>query len=125
MVLMPIKSEKEEQTEYIESPTLKQLDNADKLPGDRIRLFRTGAGLTQRALAKMCNPPMDFSAIGRIERNQGYTSSTLNRLADALNCDVADFFLPAEILGFKKLPADMKQEISQTIRRYCVAAKAE
>ena len=125
MVLMPIKSEKENQTDYTESPSLKQLDEANQLPGDRIRLFRTSAGLTQRALAKMCNPPMDFSAIGRIERNQGYTSSTLNRLANALNCDVADFFLPSEILGFKKLPAKMKQEIAQTIRRYCVAAKFE
>ena len=34
MVLMPIKSDKEQQTEYIESPTLKQLDEADQLPGD-------------------------------------------------------------------------------------------
>ncbi len=125
MVLIPIKSAKEEKTEYTESPTLKQLDDADQLPGDRIRLFRNGAGFTQRALAKKCNPPMDFTAIGRIERNQGYTSSTLKRLAEALNCDVADFFLPAEILGFKKLPAEMKQEISQTIRRYCAAAKVE
>ena len=125
MVLMPIKSDKEQQDEYIETPTLKQLDKADQLPGDRIRLFRTGAGLSQRALAKMCNPPMDFSAIGRIERNQGYTSSTLNRLADALNCDVADFFIPSKALGLKKLPIEMQDEISQIIRRYHAAAKVE
>lgn len=95
----------------------------NQLPGANIRAFRKAAGMSQRKLAETCDPPMDFTAIGRIERNLGYTSSTLNRLAQALNCKVSDFFLPAELIVWKDLPADMQEEIQTLIRRYYQAAR--
>lgn len=125
MVLKAIKRSKEADNMTPEAPTIKQLSDAEDLPGDRIRLYRNNAGMSQRALAEKCNPPMDFTAIGRIERNQGFTRSTLVRLAKALNCEVADFFLPAEVVAWKRLPDDMRQEITQTISRYCDAAGIE
>lgn len=88
----------------------------DETPGARIRAYRNAAGYSQRTLALKCDPPMDFTAIGRIERNQGYTSSTLNRLATALNCTVADFFLPAELAVWPKVREQTKEAVLTIIR---------
>ncbi len=103
-------------------PALEDIEAAQDIPGARILAYRKAAGISQRKLAEKCDPPMDFTAIGRIERNQGYTSSTLKRLAAALECDVSDFFLPPELMAWSRLPDDMKQEVSQMIKRYSKAA---
>lgn len=122
MTLIPIKSGETPEEVVPEKPTLQELRDACDTPGQRIRAYRNAAKLSQRDLAVMCNPPMDFTAIGRIERNMGYTSSTLLRLAEALNCSVSDFFLPIELVTWKLLPDDMRNEIAQTIKRYSDAA---
>ena len=106
-------------------PELKELEQADQLPGDRILAYRKAAKLSQRALAETCDPPMDFTAIGRIEHNKGYTSSTLNRLANALNCEVADFFIPNELILWRHLNDADKQHIADTIRRFWQSSQQE
>ena len=99
-------------------PDLADLEQANQLPGDRILAYRKAAGLTQRALAEKCDPPMDFTAIGRIEHNKGYTSSTLNRLAAALGCEVSDFFIPYEMILWRQLNDADRKHISDTIHRF-------
>lgn len=94
------------------------------VPGSRIVEYRQAAKLSQRALAELCDPPMDFTAIGRIERNLGYSSSTLNRIAVALGCEVSDFFLPDELVRWKTLPAAIRQNIIGLINSYDDIAKS-
>ncbi len=91
-------------------------------PGARILAYRKAAGLAQRQLALICDPPMDFTAIGRIERNQGYTGASLNRLAKALNCKVSDFFLPAELAAWPRVREDTRSAVKVMIRNDIEAA---
>lgn len=96
-----------------------------QIPGDRIRAFRQKAGFTMRELAEVCNPPMDFSAIGRIENNQGYTSSTLGRLAKALGCEVHDFFLSEGLSGYTQLSETQKEVVHALIKDLLMTADVE
>ncbi len=98
---------------------------AVQLPGDRIREFRQKAGFTMRELAEVCSPPMDFSAIGRIENNQGYTSSTLGRLAKALECEVHDFFLPEGLSGYSMLSETQKEVVHASIEDLVMSVDVE
>lgn len=93
-------------------------------PGGRIRELRQKAGYTLRELAEACDPPMDFSAVARIERNQGYTSSTLKRIAVALDCTVFDLFLPDNMAQFTCLPEEAKAEVAQYIQRRALEVTA-
>ena len=74
--------------------------------------MRKRAGYPLRDLAARCNPPMDYSTVGRIERNMGYTGDSLERIAKVLDCEVYDFFLPDELTGFTELPADMRSNVA-------------
>ena len=94
------------------------------LPGKRIREFRNKAGRSWRDLAKLCDPPMDYTSIGRIERGYGYTGDSLERFAKVLNCEVYDFFLPDELLKFSELPPDYRTDVSKLIDQLALAAKA-
>ena len=94
------------------------------VPGVRIRELRQKAGYTLRELAEECNPPMDFSALARIERNQGYTSCTLKRIAVALDCTVLDFFLPDDMTQFTRLPEEAKADVAQYIQRRALEVTA-
>ena len=106
-------------------PSIEELEQADQLPGERILAYRKAAGYSQRALAERCDPPMDFTAIGRIEHNKGYTSSTLNRLAEALGCEVADFFIPSDLVLWRHLNEADRRHISDTIRRFWQSSHQE
>ena len=86
-----------------------------QLPGDRIRALRKRAGFTVREIAVECDPPMDFSTVARIENNNGYTSSTLMRLATAIDCEVWDFFLPDGLHGYTDLTTDQKAKVHSLI----------
>lgn len=94
-----------------------------ELPGKRIRELRKKAGYSLRDFASRCNPPMDYTTVGRIERNMGYTGDSLERFAVALNCEVSDFFLPDELTAFSELPKDMRERVALYINDLAVAAK--
>ncbi len=94
-----------------------------ELPGKRIRELRKQAGLSLRDLAAQCNPPMDYSTVGRIERNMGYTGDSLERFARVLDCEVYDFFLPDELTGFTELPADMRNNVANHIEMLRLATR--
>ena len=93
------------------------------LPGDRIREIRKAKGYTLRAMAENCNPPVDYTTIGRIEKNIGYTKDSLERFAKVLDCNVSDFFLYDELKGFTELPDDLRQDISKQIQHALIVAK--
>lgn len=94
-----------------------------ELPGKRIRELRQKSGLSLREFASRCNPPMDYTTVGRIERNMGYTGDSLERFADVLGCEVSDFFLPDQLAAFAELPADMQNDVARYIDTLRLAAK--
>ncbi len=81
-------------------------------PGQRIQIIRKQKGLTQRQVADQCNPPMDFTGIGRIERGHGFTGESLRRIAEVLDCKVEDFFLPDELAFWRNLSPEDKRLIT-------------
>ena len=64
--------------------------------GLAIQNLRKKAGLKQKDLVKKINPrPIAVDTLSRIERgNYNYTIDLLFRIAEALECDVSDFFCP-------------------------------
>lgn len=63
--------------------------------GLTIKMLRIKAGIkTQKELGKKLNPnPVSKETINRIETGRGnYGINVLFRIADVLNCDIADFF---------------------------------
>ncbi len=95
----------------------------DGKPGSRVRAFRLAAGMSQRELSQKCDPPMDFTAVGRIEHNKGFTSATLNRLAVALECGIEDFFLPADIIDMRILDETDRAKVITFMRKYVEIAQ--
>ena len=96
----------------------------ETLPGKRIREFRNRAGLSLRELAAECDPPMDHTSVGRIERGYGYTGDSLERFAKVLGCEVYDFFLPDELIKFSELTPENKATVANIIGQLALAAKA-
>lgn len=94
-----------------------------ELPGDRIRELRKAKGFTLRSMAENCDPPMDYTSIGRIEKNIGYTKDSLERFATVLGCNVSDFFLYDELKGFTDLPDDLKKDVAKHIQHLIIVAK--
>ena len=84
-----------------------------QIPGRWIRELRQKSGLSLRELGKRCD--MDFTTVGRVERGLGYTEFTLKKIADALECDVTDFFLPDDLKDFHKLSDEQKKMIGKLI----------
>ena len=101
------------------------MSNQSHLPGQRIREMRNARQLSMKDLAENCNPPMDFSTVGRIEKNKGYTKDSLERFAQVLECDVSDFFLYEEIKDYTHLPDDARQDVSKYIRTLILAHKSQ
>lgn len=85
-------------------------------PGATIHKLREANDWSQRYLGERCEPPMDHTAIQRIERNKGYTRNSLERVAAALGVQVHTLFLPPELLPYASLPPEIKQRIAATIR---------
>lgn len=96
---------------------------SSELPGDRIRELRKAKGFTLRSMAENCDPPMDYTSIGRIEKNIGYTKDSLERFATVLGCNVSDFFLYDELKGFTDLPDDLKKDVAKHIQHLIIVAK--
>ena len=92
-------------------------------PGKRIRELRQKSGYSLREFASRCNPPMDYTTIGRIERNMGYTGDSLERFAAVLGCEVSDFFLPDKLARYAELPEQMKDRVAMYINDLADAAK--
>lgn len=84
-------------------------------PGVNIHRLRIARGWSQGTLAQACRPPMDTSAISRIERNIGFTQEALQRIAAALGVDYQALFYPPEIAAYATLPADVRQRLADTI----------
>lgn len=74
--------------------------NARTLVARNIRRIRVERGLSQEALA--VDAEIDRTYVSRLERNlENPTIGVLERVASALGCEIAEFFVPA---GSGKLP---------------------
>lgn len=63
-------------------------------PGVNVHRLRETKGLSMRELAQKCQPPLDHTTIRRIERNEGFTKDSLERVAKTLGVRVIDLFCP-------------------------------
>ena len=93
------------------------------VPGDNVRKRRQEAGLSMRGLAEKCKPALDHTTIHRLEKNIGFTQDTLDRVASALGCHYADFFLPEELQGWSELGEDDKKQIAFMVQNAALAAR--
>jgi transcriptional regulator with XRE-family HTH domain len=87
-------------------------------PGATLRALRAARGWSLRRAAELASRPgfdLTYSAIHRIESNQGYTSKSLSALAAIYKVDVPSLFLPAELRGLAELPAETRQRITEQI----------
>lgn len=95
-------------------------------PGSQVYRLRRALGWSQRRLADACIPPLDHTTVHRVERGIGYTSDTLERLANAFSralpsrggrpaVTVADLFLPPELADWAALPQDVRARLALVI----------
>lgn len=80
--------------------------------GLRIKEIRKSKKITQEKLAEMIN--VDFGYISKLEVGQNFPSlQTLNRIADALNTDVVEFFKYSELEEL-----NLKEEIIKMLDKF-------
>lgn len=83
-------------------------------PGDALRALRHSKGWSLRQAADAADAqgyPLTFSAISRIESNQGYTSSSLEAMARLYGVRVEDLFIPRQILSIATLPVETRDRL--------------
>lgn len=84
-------------------------------PGVNVNRLRTARGWSQRELAEHSRPPFDHTTIGRLERNEGYTQDTLERVAKALGVQVYEFFLPPQLADWPTLPERVRERLADSV----------
>lgn len=93
-------------------------------PGVNIYRLRIARGWSQGDLAKACKPPVDTSTISKIERNKGFTLTSLKAVADALGVPYQTLFYPPELHAYGTLPPDVRQRLADTINDVAAAYQA-
>ena len=88
--------------------------------GLAIQTLRKRAGIkTQKALGRKLNPtPLSKETINRVETGKGnYGIDTLFSIAEALNCDISDFFQvggkDSKLIIFEGNIKEIKEKISE------------
>lgn len=94
-------------------------------PGVNIHRLRHAHGLSIRALADRCKPPLDHSTIRRLEHNQGYTQDTLERVAKALGVRVYELFLPPELAEWPTLPPEVRARLAESVADAVARVKSQ
>lgn len=84
-------------------------------PGASVYRLRMAREWSQRDLAERCTPPLDPSAVSRIENNAGFTQDSLMRIAQALGVPYQSLFWPPEIAAYARLPAAIRERLAETI----------
>ena len=79
--------------------------------GNRLKKIRKERGLTQKELALKVSGKVDYTYIGKIERNrQSPSIGVLKRISDALSVPLSYFFLEEGTASLLKLlPEDLKE----------------
>ena len=92
---------------------------AQKQLGRRIKQLRKSKKITQEKLAEMID--VDFGYISKIEVGLNFPSiRTLNKIAEALDVDIADFFTNLDCLI---PPKDLQAEITNIIANFSAEKK--
>ncbi len=76
-----------------------------------------------RLLAERCDPEVDHTTIRRLERNEGYTQDTLERVAKVLGVTVQELFLPPALQEWPSLTPQNQARIAETIRDAATAQR--
>lgn len=76
-----------------------------------------------RKLAEKCEPELDHTTVRRLERNEGYTQDTLERIAAALHTTVESLFLPPALADWPALTPQNQARIAETIRDAATAQR--
>lgn len=87
----------------------------DAPPGANIHRLRLVQKFSLRELARRCDPELDHATISRIERNEGYTQDSLERIAKALGVTVPELFLPPELADWPHLNDRAQSRIAESI----------
>lgn len=89
------------------------MKNIKQLIGEKIRLIRKNKGLSQEALGHKAE--LHYTYIGGIERGEKNCSiDTLNKIADALQINIAELFsFPISIQEEKALRSILTKKINQ------------
>lgn len=89
---------------------------AAEAPGRNIHRLRVAARLSMRRLAELCDHELDHTTIRRLERNEGFTQDTLERVAKVLGVQLQELFLPDELQDWPSLSEKNRARIAETIR---------
>ena len=82
--------------------------------GQKIKQIRKSKKITQEKLAELID--VDFGYISKLEVGLNFPSiQTLNKIADALDTDIAQFFTD---LDYTVPPKDLQTEISEVISKF-------
>lgn len=85
-------------------------------PGVNVYRLRNAHGWSMRTLADKCHPALEHTTIRRVERNEGFTQDTLERVAKALGVQVYEFFLPPELVEWPSLPQKVRQRLAKSVQ---------
>lgn len=76
-----------------------------------------------RALAERCDPELDHTTVRRLERGEGYTQDSLERVAKVLGTTVEALFLPPELQDWPSLTPANRARIAETVRDAATAQR--
>src|SRR3990167_6980146 len=87
--------------------------------GVNVHRLRNTLGWSMRELVARCHPAVDHTTIRRLERNEGLTQDTVERVAKALGITKwQDLFLPPElaVAGWSYLPKRDQSRLAKLIQ---------
>lgn len=93
----------------------------DRPPGSTIRWLRKQRGWSQLQLGEACEPPLDPTSIGRIEKNESYTSDSLGRIARALKVSEEQLFLPVSLMPYATLDDAGRERVESMLQDMATA----
>lgn len=86
-------------------------------PGVNIHRLRNALGWSLRELADRCQPALDHTTVRRVERNEGFTQDSIERIAKALKIPRwQDLFLPPELADWPHLPERARARLAESVQ---------
>ena len=86
-------------------------------PGANVHRLRNAFGWSMRELADKCHPALDHTTVRRLERNEGFTQDTIERIAKALKVPRwQDLFLPPELADWSHLPERARARLAEAVQ---------
>jgi len=98
--------------------------NITEPPGVNVHRLRNALGWSMRELADKCHPALDHTTVRRLERNEGFTQDTIERIAKALKVPRwQDLFLPPELADWSYLPERARARLAEAVQDAATASR--